>query len=95
MIKALLFTPPPGVIFAPGGRPAVFARLQTADHRRPASPVQEEQHATAPCHRARILRLSVFEQAAPIAVVCPHRRWGIFLHCWSRVILHVLMRCTA
>ena len=49
LIRALLFALPPlGGVFAPGGRPAVFARLHTADHRRLASPVQEDQDAPAP-----------------------------------------------
>jgi hypothetical protein len=36
-------------------------RLQTADHRRLPSPVQEAQGATAPCDRARIVRFTVCE----------------------------------
>ena len=33
----------------------MLVRLQTADHIRRASPMQEKQGATAPCHRTRIM----------------------------------------
>ena len=57
----LLCVPPPGVIFAPGGRSAVLVRLQTADHIRLASLVQKAQRTTAPIHRAGIMRFSIDE----------------------------------
>jgi hypothetical protein len=56
----------------------MLARLQTADHIRQASPVQEEQDATALWHRARIMGLSMFEQEDPVALVGAHCRQGIF-----------------
>src|SRR5947208_9882082 len=56
LLRAL---PPPCVIFSPRRRPAVLVRLQTAAHRRLTSPVQEEQGATAPRDRARIVRFTV------------------------------------
>ena len=61
-IRALLRAlPPPGVIFAPGRGPAVLVGLQTADHRRLASPVQEAQGPPAPGDRTRIVRFPVGE----------------------------------
>jgi hypothetical protein len=78
-IRALLLgQPPPGIIFSPGRRPPVLVRLQTADHRRRASPVQEEQGATAPCNRTRILRFTVCEKLDAVALVFAYRRRGIF-----------------
>jgi hypothetical protein len=65
---------PPRVIFAPGRRPAVLVRLHTADHIRLASPVQKEQGAPAPGHRARIMRFAVCQQEEPLALRCTHRR---------------------
>lgn len=56
----------------------MLARLQTADHIRQASAVQEEQDATAFWHRTRIMWLSMFEQEDPVALVGAHRRQGIF-----------------
>ena len=78
-IRALLRgQPPPGIIFSPGRRPPVPMRLQTADHRRRASPVQEEQGAAAPCDWARIMRFPVCEQVDTVALSFAHHRRGIF-----------------
>jgi hypothetical protein len=74
----LLCIPPPGIIFTTGGGPTVFVRLQTADHIRRASPVQKAQRATAPIHRAGIMRFPVGEQNTPILLVRVHRRQRIF-----------------
>src|SRR6266702_579383 len=72
-IRALLRgQPPPGIIFSPGRRPPVLMRLQTADHRRRASPVQEEQGAAAPCDWARIMRFPVCEQVDTVALSFAH-----------------------
>jgi hypothetical protein len=48
--------------------------LHTADHRRLASPVQEEQGAPAPGHRTRIMRFTMGEQEKPVALRFLHRR---------------------
>jgi hypothetical protein len=56
----------------------MFVRLQTADHRRLASPVQEEQGAMAAVDRTRIMRFTVFEKEYPVALVFAHRWCGIF-----------------
>jgi hypothetical protein len=53
-------------------------RLQTADHIRLPSPVQEAQGATAPGDRARIVRFTVCEEVYLVALRCTHLRWGIF-----------------
>src|SRR5689334_13166185 len=66
------------IIFAPGRRPAMLGRLHTADHRRLAAPVQTEQGAPAPCHRARILRCARGEQEEPLALLCPYHRQRLF-----------------
>src|SRR5437764_70302 len=78
-IRALLLAlPPPYVIFAPGRRPAVLVRLQTAAHIRLPSTVQEEQGATAPCDRTRIVRFTVCEQVEAVALRFAHHRRRIF-----------------
>jgi hypothetical protein len=69
----LLGTPPPGVIFAPGRRSPMLLRLQTADHIRLPSPVQEEQGAPAACHRARIMRFPMGEEHHALALRFPNR----------------------
>ena len=61
-------------------------RLQTADHIRLPSPVQEAQGATAPCDRARIVRFTVCEEVYLVALRFPHLRWGIF----STLLSHTL-----
>jgi len=40
--------------------------------------MQEEQGATAPCHRARIVRFTVGEQGEAVSLRFAHRRRGIF-----------------
>ena len=70
----LLPLPPPGVIFAPGRGPAVRGGLQTADHIRLASPVQEEEGAPAPGNRTWIMRFAVFNQEDSITLLFVHRR---------------------
>jgi hypothetical protein len=78
-IRALLRgMSPPGIIFAPGRRPAMLVRLQTADHIRLASPMQEEQGAVAPGDRTRIMGFPVCEQVAVVALgfMHPRRRIG-------------------
>jgi hypothetical protein len=62
------------------------ARLQTAAHRRLTSPVQEEQGATAPRDRARIVRFTVCEQVYPVALRFAHPRRGMF----SALLHHTL-----
>jgi hypothetical protein len=56
----------------------VLVRLHTADHIRLASPVQEEQGAPAPGHRAWIMWFAMGEQEDPVALVFPHHRQGMF-----------------
>jgi len=56
----------------------VLVRLQTADHIRQASPVQEAQGARAVGDRARIMRFTVCEKEDPVALLFAHRRRGIF-----------------
>jgi hypothetical protein len=78
-IRALLVgMAPPCIIFAPGRRPAVLVRLQTADHIRLPSPVQEEQGTPAPGHWARIMRFAMGEQEEPLALLCPYHRQRLF-----------------
>jgi len=74
----LLPLPPPGVIFAPGRGPAVRGGLQTADHIRLASPVQEEEGAPATGDRTWIMRLAVFNAEDRVALRFAHRRPTIF-----------------
>ena len=61
-------------------------RLQTADHRRLPSPVQEKQGPPAPSDRARIVRFTVCEEVYLVALRFPHLRWGIF----STLLSHTL-----
>ena len=74
----LVRLPPPRVIFAPRGRPPMLVWLQTADHKRGASPVQEAEGAAAAGDRTGILRFPMGQQAAPIALRFVHHRRGIF-----------------
>ena len=81
---------PPCVIFPPRRRPAVIVRLQTADHIRRASTMQEEQSATAAFDRARIMRFTVFNKEYAVSLIFAHNRLGIFsdlLHHKSSYIL--------
>jgi hypothetical protein len=52
--------------------------LQTADHIRLASPVQEAEGAPAAGDRTRILRLPMGEQIEVVALRFPHHRWRVF-----------------
>ena len=61
-------------------------RLQTADHIRLPSPVQEAQGATAPGDRARIVRFTVCEQIYIVVLRFTHLRQGIF----SALLYHIL-----
>jgi hypothetical protein len=56
----------------------MLVRLQTADHIRLASPVQKAQRATAPLHRAGIMRFPVDEQNTPVPLVSAHCRQRVF-----------------
>jgi hypothetical protein len=56
----------------------VLVRLQTADHIRQASTVQEAQGALAAGDRARIMRFTVCEKEDPVALLFAHRRLRIF-----------------
>jgi hypothetical protein len=56
----------------------VLVGPQTADHRRPTSPVQEAQGPSAPGDRTRIVRFPVGEQREAIALRFPHHRRRIF-----------------
>jgi hypothetical protein len=81
---------PPCVIFAPRRRPAVMVWLQTADHIRQTSTVQEEQGTTAAFDRARIMRFTVRNKEYAISLIFTHNRLGIFsdlLHYKSSSIL--------
>jgi hypothetical protein len=64
----------------------VRVRLQTADHIRLTSPVQEEQGATTLCDWARIVRFTVCEQVYIVALRFAHPRRGIF----SALLYHTL-----
>ena len=55
----------------------MLVRLHTADHIGPASPVQEEQGAPAPDHRARIMRFAMGEQEDSVALRFLHHRQGM------------------
>jgi hypothetical protein len=59
----------------------VLVGLQTADHRRLASPVQEEQGPPAPGDRTRIVRFPVGKQGEAVALRFVHCRERIFLRC--------------
>ena len=75
VVRALLVRmPPPGVIIAPGRRPAVLMWLQTADHIGRPSPVQETEGAPAAGDRTRIMRFAVFNQEDSVALLFAHRR---------------------
>ena len=82
----LLGTPPPGVIFAPGRRSPMLLRLQTADHIRLPSPVQEEQEAPAAGDRARIMRFPMGDEHDALALVFQHSGCAIFsvMRRWRR-----------
>jgi hypothetical protein len=82
--------PPPCVIFPPRRRPAVIVWLQTADHIRQTSTVQEEQGATAAFDRARIMRFTMFNEEYAVSLIFTYNRLGIFsdlLHHKSSYIL--------
>jgi hypothetical protein len=51
----------------------VRLRLHTADHIRLASPVQEEQRATAPGDRTRIVGGTISEEHDALALLCADR----------------------
>ena len=55
----------------------MLVRLHTADHIRLASPVQEEQGAPAPGHRARIMRFAMGEQEESLALLFLYYRQGM------------------
>jgi hypothetical protein len=79
MIGAQLVSiPPPGIIFAPRGRPAVLLRLHTADQRRLASPVQEAQRAPAPGDRTRIVGFAIGNEHNTFSLLFKNRRGRIF-----------------
>jgi hypothetical protein len=65
----------------------VLVRLQTADHIRLASPVQEEQGPPTPSDRTWIVRFPVDEQGEAIPL---H-----FAHCWRRIFSALLPRSLA
>jgi hypothetical protein len=65
-------------MFPPRRRPAVIVWLQTADHIRQTSTVQEEQGTTAAFDRARIMWFTVLNKEYAISLIFPHNRLGIF-----------------
>jgi hypothetical protein len=70
--------PPPGIIFAPGRWSPVLVWLQTADHIRLASPMQEKQGAPAPGDRTGIMGHPVCEQVEIGALgFADQRRWRV------------------
>ena len=56
----------------------MMVRLQTADHIRRASTMQEKQGATAAFDRARIVGFPVFNQEDAVSLIFTHGRFGIF-----------------
>jgi hypothetical protein len=66
--------PPPGIIFAPRGRPAVLLRLHTADQIRLASPMQEAQHAPAPDDRTWIMGFAIGNEHTTVSLLFKYRR---------------------
>jgi hypothetical protein len=56
----------------------VLVRLQTADHIRLASPVQEAQRATAPCDGTGIMGFAIGEEHDALAQLCANREGRIF-----------------
>ena len=56
----------------------MIGRLQTADHIRRASTVQEKQGATAAFDRARIVGFPVCNQEDAVSLIFTHGRLGIF-----------------
>jgi hypothetical protein len=56
----------------------MLVRLQTADHIRLASTVQEAQRAPAAWDRTRIMRFPMGEKEDPLALVFTHHRLGVF-----------------
>jgi hypothetical protein len=78
----------------------VIVWLQTADHIRQTSTVQEEQGTTAAFDRARIMRFTVLNKEYAISLIFTHNRLGIFsdlLHSKSFYILselHPLQLCS-
>ena len=68
----------------------MIVRLQTADHIRQTSTVQEEQGTTAAFDRARIMRFAVVDKEYATSLIFTHNRLGIFsdlLHHKSSSIL--------
>ena len=64
----------------------MLVRLQTADHKRLASPVEKEQGPPAPGDRTRIVRFPMGEQVDAVALRFLHHRQRIF----SALLLHPL-----
>jgi len=56
----------------------VLVRLQTADHIRLASPVQEAQRATAPYDGTRIMGGAIGEEHDALSLLCENRGRRIF-----------------
>ena len=56
----------------------MLVRLQTADHIRLASPVQEEQGATAPCDGTRIIGFAIGEEHDALSLLFENRGGRIF-----------------
>lgn len=56
----------------------MLVRLQTADHIRRASTVQEKQSATTAFDRARIMRFTMFNEEYAVSLIFMHHRFGIF-----------------
>lgn len=66
----------------------MLLRLQTADHIRLPSPVQEEQGAPAACDRARIMRFPMGDEHDAIALHFQNRGWRIFsARLWPHISL--------
>jgi hypothetical protein len=56
----------------------VLVRLQTADHIRLASLVQEEQRAAAPCDGTWIMGFAIGEEHDALSQLCENRGGRIF-----------------
>jgi hypothetical protein len=68
----------------------MLLRLQTADHIRLPSPVQEAQEAPAACHRARIMRFPMGDEHDALALRFQNRGWWIFS---ARLWPHLSLPC--
>ena len=64
----------------------MLVRLQTADHKRLASPVEKAQGPPAPGDRTWIVRFPMGKQIEAVALCFPHHRQRIF----SALLLHPL-----